>query len=257
MTEMNRTPAGAPTGGEFAATARPDNQVTLDAPAPVLSDENCMDRIAVVLGSDPEWNGSADYLEATADLVAAAGRPHPGNTDPDEYARALGAVVAGRQGPASATTEQLDEIALLLGTDPEWGADHMTSLATAVGATGRPYPGAVEPDAYVAQIALGAADRADTLEAKEAILLDGISACLLTADPDRRVTAWKASPCSAGEGEWTYDAQINLRNGDGQWGTLDVAGTPTHDLLVALADRQFPYGQDDEWSIGATLADPR
>ncbi|WP_141692912.1 hypothetical protein [Leifsonia xyli] len=50
-----------------------------------LSDSAAMDRLANLLGTNPEWSSPADYLEDIANLVAATGGQHPGDADPDTY----------------------------------------------------------------------------------------------------------------------------------------------------------------------------
>ncbi|MFJ3395362.1 hypothetical protein [Leifsonia aquatica] len=50
-----------------------------------LSDTNAVDAIANLLGTNPEWSSPADYLEDIANTIAATGRQHPGDADPDTY----------------------------------------------------------------------------------------------------------------------------------------------------------------------------
>jgi hypothetical protein len=55
-----------------------------------------MDQIALMLGTVDQWDGSADYLEKAADLIAASGRPHPGDADPEEYRDRINALREAR-----------------------------------------------------------------------------------------------------------------------------------------------------------------
>lgn len=50
------------------------------------SDEHVVDAIATLLGTSPEWDGAADYLEDIANLIGLV-RPHPGDRTPSEYRR--------------------------------------------------------------------------------------------------------------------------------------------------------------------------
>ena len=159
---INRKPGGSPKseGGRFAPGARTESDIQLE-PAPAAVDEKVMDRIALMLGTAPDWDGAADYLEDIADLVGATEREHPGDADPEEYLAALAAVQAARAGAPSATTTQLDELAMLLGASPQWqGADYLGYIADIVGQSGRPHPGDADPVEYVAQIAELTANRA-------------------------------------------------------------------------------------------------
>ncbi len=58
---------------------------TAPAPRSTISDELAITRIAEMLGTNPEWDSAADYLESIADIIAATGRQHPGDADPDTY----------------------------------------------------------------------------------------------------------------------------------------------------------------------------
>lgn len=50
-----------------------------------ISDQDAITAIARLLGTNPEWDSPADYLEDIANMVAATGRQHPGDADPDTY----------------------------------------------------------------------------------------------------------------------------------------------------------------------------
>ncbi|MEO7017041.1 MAG: hypothetical protein ABI067_10945 [Leifsonia sp.] len=50
-----------------------------------LTDTQAVTKIAHLLGTNPEWSSPADFLDDIAALVAATGRQHPGDADPDTY----------------------------------------------------------------------------------------------------------------------------------------------------------------------------
>lgn len=134
----------------------------VDQTAPAATtDDDCMDEIALMLGTVEEWDGAADSLEEIANLVERSGRPHPGDTDPAEYVAAFNEMRTARgTAPVSATTRQLDHLALLLGEHEEWdGADYLEDIAQMVEWSGRPHPGGSIPsEEYAVQLANRPAD---------------------------------------------------------------------------------------------------
>jgi hypothetical protein len=136
--DQNRQPAGAPVGGQFASASHSEPAIVL----PVSTDEDVMDQIALMLGTVDQWDGSADYLEKAADLIAASGRPHPGDADPEEYRKGINALREARGRESTATETQLDNLALMLGTNQEWdGPAYLDCMADFVERSGRPHPG--------------------------------------------------------------------------------------------------------------------
>lgn len=61
------------------------------------SDTLTLDRLAVYLGSADDWNGG-DVCEMVAEMIAATGRPHPGESQGRAYVKAL-ARATGRPTP--------------------------------------------------------------------------------------------------------------------------------------------------------------
>lgn len=161
MTNFDETEHPRATDGKFAAKPAGEAQVALidldRRPEPrqwsPQADTDTVDRVAALLGRDDSWDGSADYLEDIADTVAATGRPHPGDADPDTYMKDLVAWAdeeegRGRAGKPSRDTNAMNRIALRLGQNPDWGADDLDEVARIVARTGRPAPGSVDGDDY-------------------------------------------------------------------------------------------------------------
>lgn len=71
-----------------------------------ITDEPALDNIATLLGTSPEWQSAADYLDHIADTIATTGRPHPGDQDPDQYQQLLAQHTKTRQ----LNTTQLNEL---------------------------------------------------------------------------------------------------------------------------------------------------
>jgi hypothetical protein len=53
--------------------------------AKIRTDQQVVDLIAGLLGTNPEWSG-AEFLEWIGDVIGTA-RPHPGDTTPHAYRR--------------------------------------------------------------------------------------------------------------------------------------------------------------------------
>ena len=141
---ISRVDAGTPDGGQFAASARPEPGVTLPHAAPSFaSDTRALNAIALLLGESASWDGSADYLESAANLIASTGRPHPGDTNASTYRAAMRAWKVGdtRGDQRGADTRALDRMAVHLAATPDWSADELDVLAHQIEATGRPQVG--------------------------------------------------------------------------------------------------------------------
>lgn len=128
---------------------------------PATSDTEAMDRIALTLGCSDSWDGGADYLDEIARIVAATGRPHPGEVfgyerGPQRFRAALrtfktaARVEAGD--PVVADDEALNRIAAHLGSGSPWGPEDLEHVAQMVSNTGRPHPGAVPGASYEAAL---------------------------------------------------------------------------------------------------------
>lgn len=102
-------------------------------------DARILDKIGLFMAATQEWD-TGDMLATIADDIAASGRPHPGDAV-DEY-RAVFDTYLARRGPATTPEQQaLDRMALMLGTAPEWEADHLEYAADIVAEGDRPHPG--------------------------------------------------------------------------------------------------------------------
>lgn len=134
--DRSRHPAGRPTGGQFVTEARLDSGLAFEAyPTQTKpSDTDLMNQLAQMLGADDEWTGSADYLDDAANIVAASGRPHPGDHDyPQGYARDLAAWERDNPPPADPLQRRdyqcLSRIAVELGGREWGGADQLDPQA--------------------------------------------------------------------------------------------------------------------------------
>lgn len=145
-------------GGQFGTTTKAASGLSLngDPKRPPVSDTTTLIRIADMLGADEEWDGSADFLEEVANMVAATGRPHPGDArfdpdlhgdgrEPDDY-RAVLAEWEAAQPPAATPREDADRrtvsrIANALGAPQSWSSEYLDEVASAVASSGRPHPG--------------------------------------------------------------------------------------------------------------------
>lgn len=72
----------APPNPEEKEQTMPTNTMTA---RDTISDKLALTSIARMLGTNPEWDSPADFLESIADIIAATGRQHPGDADPDTY----------------------------------------------------------------------------------------------------------------------------------------------------------------------------
>src|SRR5665648_1128799 len=236
MTE-NRQPTGVPVGGQFAATARTEPGVKLTSP-PVPTDDDVMDRIALMLGTVEEWDGSADYLEEIADLIGHTGRPHPGNVESHVYRRLLAEHASLRATAPSATTKALDAMARELGTTDDWSADELDEVTNRVIQSGRPScGGGIEPDDYLVRIVEGKAERAPSYEEATEILVEGLGTYLaeFADDAPTVMLGCTVTPEQDDEtGVWSYSTEIEVRGQD-EDATVDVSGTPAERLLESLA----------------------
>src|SRR5665648_323877 len=242
MTE-NRQPTGTPAGGQFAATAHTEPGVVLTSPA-VPTDDNVMDRIALMLGTVEEWDGSADYLEEIADLIGHTGRPHPGNVESHVYRRLLAEHASLQATAPSATTKALDAMARELGTTDDWSADELDEVTNRVIQSGRPScGGGIEPDDYLVRIVEGKAERAPSYEEATEILVEGLGTYLAEfADEAPTVMlSWGFTPQQDETGAWSYSTEIEVR-GEQEDATVDVAGTPAERLLDDLARNALTRG---------------
>lgn len=249
-TPQNRQPVGVPTGGQFAATARPESAVGL---APVktvrMRDDVVMDRIALALGAVDEWS-TADDLDQITGLLAASGRPHPGaTTDPEAYRALFAEYRSGRTGPVDATARALDNMALELGGTPSWSPEDLESVADLVATAGLPHPGDGSPDEYIVQVAIVRAARATSYEDAQSRLADGIQHYL-----DRQFDVGELGVDPAGftvyveegdDGTPHYGSTIDVRGWGDMDEDIDLAGTPAEELLVELARNAPKRGRLD------------
>lgn len=240
MTAQARQPAGVPAGGQFAASARTESNVALRPPVPSAQqrDELAMDRIALRLGAVEEWDGSSDYLEFASTELAGTGRPSH-DLDADEYQAAFDSYLAQRTGPVSDTTRTLDQMALTLGTSEDCGADELQRVAELVGQSGRPQPGDVDPDEYIARIANARAARASTFEDAQAEIAEGLGNYLdrqqYLGELEVEFDGFTAHVEEGDDGTLRYSRTITVRGkGDMDEG-LDVTGTAAEGLLDDLA----------------------
>lgn len=109
-----------------------------------------MDLIASTLGRDSQWNGSADYLEEVANIIASTGRPHPGDQEPGTYEPALRAWASSdaRGEQRSGDSRSLDQLAVDLAEAESWSSDDLQGVAETVVASGRPEFGDREDGEY-------------------------------------------------------------------------------------------------------------
>lgn len=240
-----RHPAGAPTGGQFATAAKSEPDVALEGPLTGgARDDLAMDRIALLLGSVDSWDGIGDYTEFAANELLATGRPDVGETDPDVYRAKMTAYRAARTGAVTKTTEQLDRMALTLGTADNWDADHLEWIADQVAASGRPHPGgSVAPDEFIVRIAQARAERATgPAEAQEEVV-DGLAGYFeRQAQQDWLSGSYDGltvHPTQGDDGAWSYSRTVTVRVKD--WaGTqadedVDLSGTAAEKLIDDLA----------------------
>lgn len=245
MSNQTRQPAGTPTGGQFATTAKTETNVALTPPGPAaqVRDELAMDRIALRLGAVEEWDGSSDYLEFASIELAGTGRPGH-DLDADEYQAAFDAYLAQRTGPVTDTTRALDEMALTLGTCEDCGADELQRVAELVGQSGRPQPGDADPDEYIARIANARAARAATFKDAQAAIAEGLENYLgrqqHLGELEVEFDGFTAHVKEGDDGTLRYSRTITVRGkGDMDEG-LDVTGTAADGLLDDLA-RYSPW----------------
>lgn len=144
---VNRQPAGTPSGGQFAAGSTTESVASLvpkrQIPWTPETDSLAIDRLALMLADTEGSESTGDYLEDAANFIAATGRPHPGDADPDTYLRDLVAWAdegpdRGRDGKPSKDTNAINSLALHLGQTEDWSADEVEELALTVTRTGRP-----------------------------------------------------------------------------------------------------------------------
>lgn len=240
MSAQTRQPAGTPTGGQFAASARTETSVTLTPPGPAgqVRDELAMDRIALRMGSQEEWDTGELTSQVAAEL-AATGRPAVDDRDPEDFLAELNAYVAARPGPVTETARQLDGIAWTMGTSSDWSSDTTEEIARAVQASGRPDPGDADPDEYIALIANARAARASTFEDAQAEIAEGLANYLdrqayngeLAVDVD----GFTAHVVEGEDGKPRYSRTITVRGKGNTDEGLDVTGTPAEGLLDDLA----------------------
>lgn len=74
-----------------------------------MTDEQAIDAIATLLGTAPEWESPADYLETIANVIGQV-RPHPGDKDPLEYAREFRAATNRDVIPAYASEVYFEDL---------------------------------------------------------------------------------------------------------------------------------------------------
>lgn len=241
MSTQNRQPAGVPTGGQFATTEKTESQVVLTPPGPAhqVRDELAMDRIALRLGAVDEWDGSSDYLEFASIELAGTGRPSH-DIDAEDYQAAFDAYLAQRTGPVTDTTRALDEMALVLGTCEDCGADELHRVAELVGQSGRPQPGGdVDPDEYIARIANRRAAHSATFKDAQAEITEGlvnyVDRLAYNGDLDVQPDGITVHVQTDEYGTKSYARMITVHGkGDMDEG-VDLAGTPAEGLLDDLA----------------------
>lgn len=239
--------------GKFSVKPAGENGATITAePTQGELDDDAMDQVALMLGTSPEWDSPSDYLEDIANLVGTSGRPHPGDADPDEYRGEMAAFRANHHTTqVSATSQQLDGLALLLGTNPEWhGADYLEDIANVVARSGRPHPGDCDPGAYRAQIIGRQVDRGTlTSQAARSELTDTMSENIVDWAQMGCVNTWAATPVQDAAGTWSYSPVVTGSYidpaGNQDWdesSQYDLSDTPGAIVLEQLA-RCAPAGE--------------
>lgn len=151
MNQPNYDEAKHPRGGDgkFATKPATEAQVSLVPTRPrsnpwtPSTDALAVDRIALMLADTDGSESTGDYLEDAANFIAATGRPHPGDADPDTYADDLIAWAnegpdRGTTGSSSKDTNAINSLALHLAETEDWSADEVEELGLTVTRAGRP-----------------------------------------------------------------------------------------------------------------------
>ena len=150
----------------------------------------------------------------------------------------------------SATSRQMDGLALVLGTNPEWhGADYLEDIANLVARSGRPHPGDADPGKYRAQIIGQQVDRGSlTPEAAASELTDTMSENIVDWAQMGCVNTWSATPVQDAAGTWSYSPVVTGSYidpaGNRDWdesSQYDLSDTPGAIVLEQLA-RCAPAG---------------
>lgn len=145
-------------------------------------DTKALNQIALTLGRPGSWDGGADYLDEIARIIAATGRPHPGEVfgyerGPQRFRAALRAFKTAARAEAGewgvADSEALNRIAAHLGSGSQWGPDDLEHVAQMISDSGRPHPGASDGRTYEAALErwMSAAHAADGFDEPTGTLL--------------------------------------------------------------------------------------
>lgn len=108
ISAVGRFNSDGPTGYRYGAAIYPTREQAHAARcaahqgATAYRDTATLDHIAGMLGTLETWDGAADLLDSIADLIAVAGRPHPGHFTDYKF---IFAKVTGRQVPVDYSQE--------------------------------------------------------------------------------------------------------------------------------------------------------